>query len=225
MGQKVSPHGLRVGVVKNWDSVWFANKKDFAPMLLEDNKIREHIQKKFRDASVSRVIIERTAGKVAVNILTAKPGMIIGQKGAGITELNKELKKITDHKDVVINIKEIKKPDTDATVQAQSIAAQIEKRILVKRAIKSTLQKVMKAGAQGCKIIVSGRINGAEMARDEKFALGSVPLHTLRADIDYGFALAKTTYGVLGVKVYIYKGEVLAKADKPLKGGDNHVNA
>ncbi|MCL2539979.1 MAG: 30S ribosomal protein S3 [Firmicutes bacterium] len=222
MGQKVSAHGLRVGVIKDWDATWYANKKDFAELLKEDNTIREYIQKKYHDAQVSRVTIERTDGKVTINIITAKPGMIIGSKGAGIDALNKAIKKIAVGKQVTINVKEVKKPDTDATINAQSIAAQIEKRILVKRAIKSTLQKVMKAGALGCKIAVAGRINGAEIARTEQFALGSVPLHTIRADIDYGFAEAHTTYGVLGVKVWIYKGEVLEKPKKnaSVKGGE-----
>ena len=223
MGQKVSAHGLRVGVIKDWDSTWYANKKDFPALLKEDSILREYVQKKYHDASVSRVAIERTEGKIVVNIITGRPGMVIGSKGSGIEALNKELKKLVKDKQITINIKEVKKPDVDATINAQSIAAQIEKRVLVKRAIKATLQRVMKAGALGCKIAVAGRINGAEIARTEQFAQGSVPLHTLRADIDYGFAEAHTTYGVLGVKVWIYKGEVLNKANAratPKKGGD-----
>ncbi len=214
MGQKVSPHGLRVGVIKDWDATWYADKKDFANLLVEDNAVREFVQKKYRDASVSRVTIERTQGtngKIVVNIFTARPGVIIGAKGAGIEALKKQLDKIVEGKQLIINIKEIKQPDLDANVVAQAIAAQIEKRVLVKRAMKSTLQRVMKAGAQGCKIVVSGRINGAEMARSESYAQGSIPLHTLRANIDYGFCSAHTTYGVLGVKVWIYKGEVLSR--------------
>ncbi len=226
MGQKVNPHGFRVGVVKDWDTKWFASKKDFSNLLVEDNAIRKHILKKYHDASVSRVIIERTQGthgKIAINILTARPGIIIGQKGAGIETLKKELDKIVDGKQVVINIQEIKHPDLDANVVAQSVAAQIEKRVRVKRAIKSTLQRVMKAGPKGCKILVSGRIDGREIAGSETFSQGSVPLHTLRADIDYGFSEAHTTYGVLGVKVWIYKGEVLQKANSVTtnkQGGD-----
>ncbi len=223
MGQKVNPHGFRVGIVKNWDTTWFANKKDFADNLIEDNKIREFIKKQYKEASVSRVLIERTQGnqgKIVVNILTARPGVIIGQKGAGIDSLRKSLDKIVNGKDLTLNIKEIKNPDADANVIAEQIAQQIEKRVLVKRAIKSSLQKVMKAGVEGCKIMVKGRINGAEIARSEKFAQGSVPLHTLRANIDYGFCEAHTTYGVLGVKVWIYKGEILEKKQTPKQGGE-----
>ena len=223
MGQKVNPHGFRVGIVKDWDTTWYADKKDFADNLIEDNKIREFIQKQYKDASVSRVLIERTQGnqgKIVVNILTARPGVIIGQKGAGIDALRKSLDKIVKGKSVTLNIKEIKNPDMDANVIAQQIAQQIEKRVLVKRAIKMSLQKVMKAGVEGCKIMVKGRINGAEIARSEKFAQGSVPLHTLRANIDYGFCEAHTTYGVLGVKVWIYKGEILEKKQTPKQGGD-----
>ena len=223
MGQKVNPHGFRVGIVKDWDTTWYADKKDFADNLIEDNKIREFIQKQYKDASVSRVLIERTQGnqgKIVVNVLTARPGVIIGQKGAGIDALRKSLDKIVKGKSVTLNIKEIKNPDMDANVIAQQIAQQIEKRVLVKRAIKMSLQKVMKAGVEGCKIMVKGRINGAEIARSEKFAQGSVPLHTLRANIDYGFCEAHTTYGVLGVKVWIYKGEILEKKQTPKEGGD-----
>lgn len=222
MGQKVNPHGLRVGVVKGWDATWFANKKDFSDNLIEDNKIREFVKKQYKDASVSRVVIERTQGnqgKIVVNIETARPGVIIGQKGAGIETLKKSLDKIVEGKQIILNIKEIKNPDGDANVIAQQIAQQIEKRVLVKRAIKMALPKVMKSGAKGCKIMVKGRINGAEMARSEKYAQGSVPLHTLRANIDYGFCEAHTTYGVLGVKVWIYKGEVLEKKQAPKKQG------
>lgn len=223
MGQKVNPHGFRVGIVKDWDTTWYADKKDFADNLIEDNKIREFIQKQYKDASVSRVLIERTQGsqgKIVVNVLTARPGVIIGQKGAGIDALRKSLDKIVKGKPVTLNIKEIKNPDIDANVVAQQIAQQIEKRVLVKRAIKMSLQKVMKAGVEGCKIMVKGRINGAEIARSEKFAQGSVPLHTLRANIDYGFCEAHTTYGVLGVKVWIYKGEILEKKQTPKQGGE-----
>ena len=223
MGQKVNPNGMRLGINKTWNSFWYADKKDFADNLIEDNKIREFIQKQYKDASVSRVLIERTQGnqgKIVVNVLTARPGVIIGQKGAGIDALRKSLDKIVKGKSVTLNIKEIKNPDMDANVIAQQIAQQIEKRVLVKRAIKMSLQKVMKAGVEGCKIMVKGRINGAEIARSEKFAQGSVPLHTLRANIDYGFCEAHTTYGVLGVKVWIYKGEILEKKQTPKEGGD-----
>lgn len=222
MGQKVNPHGLRVGVVKDWNANWYADKKDFAKNLLEDNTVREFILKKYRDALVASVSIERaqgSQGKVVVNILTGKPGIIIGQKGAGIEQLKKELDKLVDGKQISINIKEIKNLDTNAAVVAQTIAAQIEKRVMVKRAMKANMQRVMKAGVQGCKIMVSGRINGAEIARSEQYAQGSVPLHTIRADIDYGFAEAHTTYGVLGVKVWIYKGEILKSNKTPSKQG------
>ncbi len=222
MGQKVNPHGFRVGVVKDWNASWFAGKENFSKLLLEDNTIREFILKKFHDALISSVSIERTQGtqgKVVVNITTGRPGVVIGQKGAGIEQLKKDLTKLVDGKHLVINVKEIKNVDTDANCVAQSIAAQIEKRVLVKRAIKSSMQRVMKAGVQGCKIVVKGRINGAEIARAEPYAQGSVPLHTLRADIDYGFAEAHTTYGVVGVKVWIYKGEIL-KTKPSNQGGE-----
>ena len=222
MGQKVNPHGFRVGIVKDWDASWYADKAQFAKLLKEDNTIREFIKKKYHDALISRVSIERAQGaqgKVVVNILTGRPGLVIGQKGAGIEQLRKELTKLVDGKQISINIKEVKNLDTDANVVAQSIAAQIEKRVLVKRAMKSSMQRVMKAGVQGCKIAVAGRINGAEIARTEQYAQGSIPLHTLRADIDYGFAEAHTTYGVLGVKVWIYKGEILANKT-PKQGGE-----
>ena len=223
MGQKVNPHGLRVGIVKDWNANWYADKATFAKLLKEDNTIREFILKKYHDALISSVTIERAQGaqgKVVVNIVTGRPGLVIGQKGAGIEQLKKELDKLVDGKQVSINIKEVKNLDTDANVVAQSIAAQIEKRVLVKRAMKMSMQRVMKAGVQGCKIMVSGRINGAEIARSEQYAQGSIPLHTLRADIDYGFAEAHTTYGVLGVKVWIYKGEILNSKDPAKKGGE-----
>ena len=229
MGQKVSPHGLRVGVVKSWDATWYADKKDFAKLLKEDNDVRVFIQNKYKDALISRVTIDRAQGdqgKITVNILTGRPGVVIGQKGAGIEQLKKDLDKITKGKQIVINIKEVKNLDADATIVAQSIATQLEKRILVKRAMKSSLQKVMKAnGVSGCKIVVKGRINGAEIARSEQYAQGSVPLHTIRADIDYGVARANTTYGVLGVKVWIYKGEILKSNKTPNKEVKNNVNA
>jgi len=218
MGQKVSPHGFRVGIVKDWDATWYANKKDFAKFLLEDNTVREFIQKKYKDALISRVNIQRTqgtqGGKIVVDIFTGRAGVLIGQKGAGIEALRKDLDKIVAGKQITINIKEVKQLDLDSTIVAQGIASQIEKRVLVKRAMKASLQRVMKAGALGCKIAVAGRINGAEIARTEVISQGSIPLHTLRANIDYGTARAATTYGALGVKVWIYKGEILEKANK-----------
>ena len=223
MGQKVNPHGFRVGVVKDWDANWYADKKDFAKLIKEDNVVRTFIEKKYKDALISRVAIERAQGdsKLTINIFTGRPGIVIGQKGAGIDQLRKELEKLVDGKQITINIKEVKNLDSDAEIVAQTIATQIEKRILVKRAIKSNLQRVMKAnGVLGCRIMVKGRINGAEMARTEQFSQGSVPLHTIRANIDYGCASAHTTYGVLGVKVWIYKGDIL-KSNKttPAKRG------
>lgn len=223
MGQKVNPHGFRVGVVKDWNANWFADKANFGKILKEDNDIRKFIEKKYKDALISRVSIDRAQGeqKVVVNIYTGRPGVVIGQKGAGIEELRKELDKLANGKQITINIKEIKNLDADATVVAQTIAAQLEKRILVKRAIKSNLQRVMKAnGVLGCKILVKGRINGAEIARTEQYSQGSVPLHTIRADIDYGVARANTTYGVLGIKVWIYKGEILKTAKTQNQGGE-----
>ena len=218
MGQKVSPHGFRVGIVKDWDATWYANKKDFAKFLLEDNTVREFIQNKYKDALISRVIIQRTqgtqGGKIVIDIYTGRAGVLIGQKGAGIEALRKELDKLVAGKQITINIKEVKQLDLDSTIIAQGIASQLEKRVLVKRAMKASLQRVMKAGALGCKIAVAGRINGAEIARTEVISQGSIPLHTLRANIDYGTARAATTYGALGVKVWIYKGEILEKANK-----------
>ena len=223
MGQKVNPHGFRVGIVKDWNANWFADKANFGQVLKEDHDIRSFIEKKYKDALISRVSISRPQGdqKIVVDIYTGRPGVVIGQKGAGIDELRKQLDKIVNGKQVNINIKEIKNLDADATVVAQSIAAQLEKRVLVKRAIKSSLQRVMKAyGVMGCKILVKGRINGAEIARTEQYSQGSVPLHTIRADIDYGVASAHTTYGVLGIKVWIYKGEILKAANTQKQGGE-----
>ncbi len=224
MGQKVNPHGFRVGVVKDWDSTWYADKKNIAKLIKEDNVIRVFIQNKYKDALISRVAIERAQGeqgKLTINIYTGRPGVVIGQKGAGIEQLKNELSKMVGGKQLSINIKEIKNLDADANVVAQSIAAQLEKRVLVKRAMKSSLQKVMKAnGVSGCKILIKGRINGAEIARSETTSQGSVPLHTIRADIDYGYARANTTYGVLGVKVWIYKGEILKTTKAQKQGGE-----
>ncbi len=223
MGQKVNPHGFRVGVVKEWNANWFATKENFGAILKEDNVVRSFIEKKYKDALISRVSIDRAQSdqKITINIFTGRPGVIIGQKGAGIEELRKQLDKLVNGKQVTINIKEVKNLDADATIVAETIATQIEKRILVKRAIKSNLQRVMKAnGVLGCKILVKGRINGAEIARTEQYALGSVPLHTIRADIDYGVARANTTYGVLGVKVWIYKGEILKSNKTQKQGGE-----
>ncbi len=223
MGQKVNPNGFRVGVVKNWNANWFATKENFGVILKEDHDIRKLVEKKYKDALISRISIDRPQNdqKIVLNIFTGRPGIIIGQKGAGIEELHKELEKLVNGKQITINIKEVKNVDADATIVAESIAAQLEKRVLVKRAIKSSLQRVMKAnGVSGCKILVKGRINGAEIARSEQYSQGSVPLHTIRADIDYGVARANTTYGVLGVKVWIYKGEILKTNKTQKQGGE-----
>ena len=211
MGQKVSPHGLRVGINKGWSSVWYADKADFAKNLLEDNKIREALKSKYYNANISSIEIERTNSNLIININTGRPGMLIGQKGAGIEVIRKELAKVVDCKNIILNIKEVKKIDLDAQLIAEGIATQLEKRVAFKRAIKDALPRVMKAGAEGVKITVGGRLNGAEIARSESFHLGSLPLQTLRADIDYGTASAKTTYGVIGVKVWVYKGNILGK--------------
>lgn len=226
MGQKVNPHGLRVGIIKDWDEVWFASKKDYSANLVESNKIRKFIKKKLQLANVSRVVIERSAGKVKVNISTAKPGLVIGRGGTGIEDLKKDIEKISN-KSVNINIIEIKQPDMDANLVAQNIATQLERRISFRRAMKQSMNKAMKLGAKGIKTSVSGRLGGAEIARSEHYHEGTIPLQTLRADIDYGFAEANTTYGKIGVKVWIYKGEVLpTKKEVQVEGGKkNHANA
>lgn len=208
MGQKVNPHGLRVGVIKDWDSKWYADKKDFGDLLVEDNKIRVYIKKKLYTAGISKVEIERAANKVKITIYTAKPGMVIGRGGAGVEELRAELEKLTK-KSVVINVEEVKNEDLDAQLVAESIAESLERRVSFRRAMKQAIQRTMRAGSKGIKTAVSGRLGGADMARTEGYSEGTIPLQTLRADIDYGFAEADTTYGKLGVKVWLYKGEVL----------------
>lgn len=210
MGQKVNPHGLRVGVIKDWDAKWYANDKNFADLLIEDNKIREFIKNKLYAAGISRVVIERTANRVKINIHTAKPGIVIGKGGQGVEDLKNEIAKMTG-KNILINIVEIKNPETDAQLVAENIAAQIEKRVSFRRAMKQAISRTMKFNVKGIKTAVSGRLGGAEMARTERYHEGTIPLQTLRADIDYGFAEAHTTYGKIGVKVWIYKGEVLGK--------------
>ena len=212
MGQKVNPHGLRVGVIKDWDSKWYA-EKDFADNLVEDYKIREFLKKKLYNAGVSKIEIERASDRVKVIIYTAKPGIIIGKGGQEIEVTKKQLAKITDKK-LVVDIKEIKRPDREAQLVAESIAAQLENRVSFRRAMKSTMSRSLKAGISGIKTAVSGRLGGADIARTEFYSEGTIPLQTLRADIDYGFAEADTTYGKLGVKVWIYKGEVLPTKTK-----------
>ena len=217
MGQKVNPHGLRVGVIKDWESKWFAEPENFADALVEDYKIREFLKKKLYHAGVSKIQIERTTGRVKVIVYTAKPGVVIGKGGAEIEKLKVELAKFSNQK-ILVDIKEVKKPDSDAQLVAENIAQQLENRISFRRAMKSCMGRVMKAGAKGIKTSCSGRLGGADMARTEFYSEGNIPLQTLRADIDYGFAEANTTYGKIGVKTWIYHGEVLpTKGGKPAK--------
>lgn len=212
MGQKVNPHGLRVGIIKDWDAKWYANKKNFADFLVEDNKIREFLKEKLYTAGIARIEIERTANKIRINIHTAKPGMVIGKGGSGIESIRKNLEKLVGKKSINVNISEVKVPETNAQLVAENIAAQLVKRISFRRAMKQTMQRTMRSGAKGIKSMCSGRLGGAEIARSEWYREGTIPLQTLRADIDYGFAEAHTTYGRLGVKVWIYKGEILPEA-------------
>ena len=213
MGQKVNPHGLRVGVIKDWDSKWYA-EADFADLLVEDYNIRTYLKKKLYAAGVSKIEIERASDRVNVIIYTAKPGVVIGKGGAEIEKIKAEVQKFTSKK-LVVDIKEVKRPDRDAQLVAENIALQLENRVSFRRAMKSCMSRTMKSGAKGIKTSCSGRLGGADMARTEFYSEGTIPLQTLRADIDYGFAEADTTYGKVGVKVWIYKGEVLpTKANK-----------
>lgn len=209
MGQKVNPHGLRVGVIKGWDAKWYADKKNFADNLVEDHNIRQFVKKELFSAGISKVEIERAAKRVKLNIYTAKPGVIIGKGGSGIERLKKQLANIVAEKNVLINIVEVKNAEVDAQLMSENIAAQLEKRISFRRAMKQTIQRAMKSGAKGVKTACSGRLGGAEIARTEQYHEGTIPLQTLRADINYGFAEADTTYGKIGVKVWVYNGEVL----------------
>ena len=218
MGQKINPRGMRVGVIQDWDAKWFADDKDFADILHEDLAIREHIDTVLADASVSRVEIERAANRVNISIHTAKPGMVIGKGGSEVDKLRTQLNNLTG-KRVHVNIIEIKKPELDAKLVAEDIAEQLENRVAFRRAQKQALQNTMRAGADGIKTQVAGRLNGADMARTEGFSEGTVPLHTIRADIDYAHAEADTTFGKLGVKVWISKGEVLPEIAEESKGG------
>ena len=208
MGQKVNPHGLRVGIIKDWDSKWYADKKKFNEFLIEDHKIREYVKKKLFLSGISKIEIERAANKIKLSVYTAKPGMVIGRGGSGVEELRKDVEKLTN-KSVVVNVEEIKKPELDAQLVAENIASQLERRVSFRRAMKQAIQRTMRFGAKGIKTQVAGRVGGADMARTEGYSEGTIPLQTLRADIDYGFAEADTTYGKLGVKVWLYKGEVL----------------
>jgi small subunit ribosomal protein S3 len=213
MGQKVNPHGLRVGVIKDWNARWYAKDRDFADLLIEDNKIRDYIKASQFKAGISKVEIERFANRVRIFIHTAKPGMIIGKNGESIEKLKKELNIMTG-KEIIMNIMEVKNIDCDAQLVAESIAQQIERRISYRRAMKQAISRAMKSGAEGIKTNVSGRLNGADIARSERYSEGNVPLQTLRADIDYGFAEADTTYGKIGVKVWINRGEILGQKNK-----------
>jgi len=208
MGQKINPIGLRVGINRTWDSRWFAKGDEYASLLHEDLKIRDFLKKKLKNASVSRIIIERPHKKCRITIHTARPGVVIGKKGGDIEKLRREIASMVDG-EVFLNLVEVRKPEVDANLVAESIAQQLERRVAFRRAMKRSLQTTMRMGALGCKIMVGGRLGGAEIARTEKYSEGSVPLHTLRADIDYGFAEAKTAMGIIGVKVWIYKGEIL----------------
>ena len=211
MGQKVNPHGLRVGVIKDWSSRWYA-EKDFAANLAEDHKIREYLKRRLYSAGISKIEIERASDRVKVAIYTAKPGLVIGKGGAEIEKLKNELTKKIGRK-VLVDIKEVKRPDRDAQLVAENIALQLENRISFRRAMKSAMQRTMKSGAQGIKTSVSGRLGGADIARKETYSEGTIPLQTLRADIDYGFAEADTQYGKVGVKAWVYNGEVLPTKD------------
>ena len=219
MGQKVNPHGLRVGVIKDWDSRWYA-EKEFADYLVEDYNIRTYLKKKLANAGVSKIEIERASDRVKVIIFTAKPGVIIGKGGQEIENTKKKLQKYTDKK-LIVDIKEIKRPDREAQLVAENIAQQLENRITFRKAMKSAISRTLKSGALGIKTTVSGRLGGADIARGETYSEGTIPLQTLRADIDYGFAEADTTYGKLGVKVWIYKGEILPSKNKEESRGDS----
>ena len=224
MGQKVNPNGMRIGVNKTWNSFWYADKKDLAKNIKEDNVIRNYILKEFKPCGISNVVIERTNDSVTVSISTSKPGVLIGQKGAGVEALKKSVEKLSAAKKVNVNIVEVKNPDLDAKLVAESIAAQLEKRAQFRRVMKAAMQRVMRAGAVGVKTMVSGRLDGAEIARSEHYHEGSLPLQTIRANIDYACVEAHTTFGVLGVKVWINKGEILGKVSQSTvnhKKGEN----
>jgi len=214
VGQKVNPTGFRTGIIRSWDSKWY-KEKGYAKWLHEDIKLREYVKKALKQAGISRVEIERAANKCKVNVFTARPGIVIGKKGAGIEQLKKELQAFTSN-EIFLNIHEVRKAETDAQLVAENVATQLERRIAFRRAMKKSMQTAMKFGAKGVRIACSGRLGGAEMSRYEWYRDGRVPLHTLRADIDFGFAEARTTYGAIGVKVWIFKGEVLPKGARPV---------
>ena len=224
MGQKVSPVGLRIGINKDWESKWYASNKDFKTYLDNDVKIRKYLNKKFKTAGISQIIIERGSKKNEVIMFVSKPGLVIGQNGADIEKAKKELKKLVSE-DLVVSVVEVKNPDMIAQLVADTIAHNIENRVSFRVAQKKAIRNTMKAGAKGIKTLVSGRLGGADIARGEGYSEGTIPLHTLRANIDYATAEADTTYGKIGVKVWIYKGEILDKKNKEDKGGNSHVNA
>ena len=217
MGQKVNPHGMRVGVIQGWNAKWIADKKDFAKYIKEDDTIRTSLKKKYFQAGISKIVIERSEGKVTVDIHTGRPGVLIGKAGAGAEEIKADVAKLVGDKAVAINIIEIKRPDMDAQLVAEAIAAQLEKRVSFRRAMRQCMGRATRSGAKGIKTMVSGRLDGAEIARTEQYHEGSIPLHTLRADIDYGYATALTTFGIIGVKVWVYRGEILPKKKKTVK--------
>lgn len=219
MGQKVNPHGLRVGIIKPWDTQWYADKKNFSVNLKEDDDIRRMIKKDYYAAAISKICIERAANNITINIYSGRPGVAIGKEASGVKEIKAKVEKIAKGKAVSINILEVKRVDTDSQLIAESIAAQLEKRSQFRRVMKQAMGRAMKSGVKGIKTMVSGRLDGAEIARVEHYHEGSIPLQTLRADIDYGFAEAHTTYGIIGVKVWIYKGEVFTKASA--QGGND----
>lgn len=222
MGQKVNPHGLRVGIITPWDTQWYADKKNFATNLKEDSDIRTFIKKKYYDAAISKITIIRAANKVEIGIYTGRPGVLIGKAGSEIEVIKKDLSKLTKGKAIIINVRKVEKIDQDAQLVAEAVASQLEKRVSYRRAVKQQIAKVSKAGVKGVKITVSGRLDGREIAGTESYHDGSIPLQTIRADIDYGFAEAHTTFGVLGVKCWIYKGEVLDAAKRLIlsEGGE-----
>ena len=220
MGQKVNPHGLRVGVIKDWDSHWFVDKKHFAENVKEDNVIRNMLKKKYYQAAISKILIEKAASKIVITIFTARPGVLIGKQGSEIEVIKKSVAKVCKGKQISVNISEVRKPDADAQLVAEGIAAQLEKRVSFRRAMKQAISRSTRGGVKGIKVTVSGRLDGAEIARSESYHECSIPLQTLRADIEYGFAEAHTTFGVIGIKCWIYKGEVIGSTKKKVNGGE-----
>lgn len=221
MGQKINPNGLRIGVIKDWDSKWYADDDKFPDYLVEDNKIRNYIKERLYTAGIYKIEIERMSGRVRIHVHTAKPGIVIGRGGSAIEELHKEVQKLTEDR-VMINIIEVKRPEANAQLIAENIALQLENRVSFRRAMKQSMGRAMKAGVEGIKVSCSGRLGGAEMARNEHYSEGTIPLQTLRADIEFGVAEANTTYGKIGVKVWTYKGEILPqKKEEKVEGSDN----